>query len=468
MKKIELNMEENKRYEAIKLLVDKRGNKKRLAIELGITIRQVNRLIVGYKEYGKEFFIHGNKGRKPKNAIDEKTKELIKNLYFMKYFGANFKHYSELLEKYEDIKVSSKTIRTVFKEDFILSPKARRITKRNIKKELEQLKERTTAKKQLDIIQDKIVDAEDAPHPRRSRCKYFGEMLQMDASLHNWFGDEDTNLHIAVDDHSGIITGAYFDYQETLNGYYNILYQVLNKYGIPIMFFTDRRTVFEYKKKASSLLEEDTSTQFGYACQQLGIEIKTSSIPEAKGRVERMFKTLQSRLPIELRIANITDIAEANQFLRTYIEEFNATFALPIKHSKSVFEKQPDDENINLILAVLSKRKVDSGHSIQYNKKYYKFLDSNGVPVYYHKGTECIVIRAFDKQLFASIGDNIYALEEIPKHQSMSKEFDFEQPNHKQKKTYIPSMNHPWRKQSFNNYFKRTSPCSSESNLTFE
>ena len=217
MKKIELNKEEDKKYEAIKELVDTKGNKKRIAVELGISERQVNRLIIGYKENGKGFFIHGNKGRKPINALDERTKGLIRNLYCTKYFGANLEHYSELLEKHEGIKVSSNTIGTILKEEHILSPKARRETKKNAKKELQQLKEKATTKKESDMIQKKIADIEES-HPRRPRCKYFGEMLQMDASQKNWFGDGDSYLHIAIDDHSGNISGAYFDYQETLNG----------------------------------------------------------------------------------------------------------------------------------------------------------------------------------------------------------------------------------------------------------
>jgi hypothetical protein len=128
----------------------------------------------------------------------------------------------------------------------------------------------------------------------------------MDASVHHWFGRNKTQLHIAVDDATGAIVGAYFDTQETLNAYYHILYQILTKYGIPYMFLTDRRTVFEYKQKKSPSVEEDTFTQFGYSCKQLGIHIKTSSIPQSKGRVERMFQTLQSRLPIELRLAGIS------------------------------------------------------------------------------------------------------------------------------------------------------------------
>jgi hypothetical protein len=136
------------------------------------------------------------------------------------------------------------------------------------------------------------------------------------------------------------------------------------------MFYTDKRTVFEYRQKKLPDLEDNTFTQFGYACRQLGIEIKTTSIPQAKGRVERMFQTLQLRLPIELRLAGITTLEQANEFLKSYLKEFNAKFALSIDNTKSVFEKQPSEEKINLILAVLTERKIDSGHSIRFNKRY--------------------------------------------------------------------------------------------------
>lgn len=93
-----------------------------------------------------------------------------------------------------------------------------------------------------------MTDASDA-HSRRPRCAYFGEMLQMDASLHLWFGDCKSQLHVAIDDCTGRIVGAYFDHQETLNGYYHVLLQFLTGYGIPHMLYTDNRTVFEYKNK---------------------------------------------------------------------------------------------------------------------------------------------------------------------------------------------------------------------------
>lgn len=103
----------------------------------------------------------------------------------------------------------------------------------------------------------------------------------MDASSYQWFGGLITHLHVAIDDASGNIVGAYFDTQETLKGYYHVLHQILSKHGIPVAFLTDKRTVFEYHKKATQKMEDDTLTQFGFACHQLGIDIKTSSIPSS-------------------------------------------------------------------------------------------------------------------------------------------------------------------------------------------
>jgi len=454
MRKVDLSMDENRTYETIKKLVETNGNKKRAAQILGCTERHINRLIVGYNQKGKEFFIHGNKGRTPVNSIDETTKGLIIDLYRTKYADANLVHYSELLLKFENIKVSSSCIRKILLDEFILSPKARRKTKKNVKAYLKELQKTPLTKKEATEIFNAIIDIEDS-HPRRPRCAYVGEMLQMDASLHEWFGIEKTQLHIAVDDATGAIMGAYFDSQETLNGYYNVLYQILTQYGIPAMFFTDRRTVFEYKKKNTSSLEKDTFTQFSYACNHLGIEIKTSSVAQAKGRVERMFQTLQSRLPLEMRLANISTLEQANEFLNSYIKEFNAQFALPVNSIKSAFDVQLCDEKINLTLAILTNRVVDNGHCIKFNKTYYRPIDCNGYPVNYRKGTSCIVIKAFDNTMFLCVDEKVYALDAVPDHALTSKNFDIVPVEQKPKKRYIPPMNHPWKQASFERHLKK-------------
>jgi len=419
IRKVLLTMDENQKYEIIKKLVDSNGNKKTAALKIGCSDRHINRLIKGYKEQGKSFFVHGNRRRQPAITLPTDTKQLILDLYRNKYYDCNLTHYSELLAEKENIKVSVSTISSILRKEFILSPKAKRSTKKAVKKELKALQTVAKSKKKVAALQSSILALEDS-HPRRPRCAYFGEMLQMDASIHHWFGEAKTQLHIAVDDATGAILGAYFDEQETLNGYYHVLHQVLSNYGIPYQFFTDNRTVFEYKKKHETTVEKDTFTQFGYACKQLGIDIRTSSIAQAKGRVERMFGTLQSRLPIELRLASVSSIEEANEFLNSYIKKFNKQFALPIDSIKSVFETQPDNEKINLTLAVLSSRKIDNGSCLKYQNQYYLPVNSHGIAVHHRKGTTAMVIKAFNGELYSCIGEQVYALELLPEHKPSS------------------------------------------------
>ncbi|MBW9174067.1 ISNCY family transposase [Clostridium estertheticum] len=444
-------MNENAKYKIIKKLVDSNGNKRRASIELNCTVRHINRMIIGYKEKGKNFFIHGNRGIKPAHTLPDLTRQTIVSLYCAKYENANLTQFSELLAEFEGITVSSNTVRSILLQEFILSPKAKRATKKALQAKLIDMGKSTKSKKEASIIQNSILSIEEA-HPRRPRCAYFGEMLQMDASVHLWFGKSKCQLHIAVDDSSGAIVGAYFDAQETLNGYYHVLEQILKTYGIPYMFYTDRRTVFEYKQKKSPSIEEDTFTQFGYACKQLGIDIKTSSVPQAKGRVERMFQTLQSRLPIELRLAGVGTLEQANEFLNSYIKKFNTQFALPLNNIKSVFETQPSIEKINLTLGVLAGRKIDNGSCVKYNKEYYLPVDAKGHPVYYHKGTSGMVIKAFNNELYFCVNEKVYALELLPAHVPSSKSFDLAVAPKAPKKRYIPPMNHPWRKASFEVY----------------
>ena len=454
LRKVELTMEENNKYLTIKKLVETGGNKKRAAMYLNCSIRHINRMIKGYQQEGKSYFIHGNRGRKPVHTFNDKTRQLILDLYCTKYYDANFTHFSELLKRNEKIIASPTSVRNILMQELILSPKARRSTKKKVNAYLKTAQKNAKSQKETAKILNAIVAIEDA-HPRRPRCAYAGEMLQMDASQHHWFGTEKTYLHIAVDDATGAIMGAFFDSQETLKGYYHTLKQVLTQYGIPYMLFTDKRTVFEYKKKNISSVEEDTFTQFGYACSQLGIQIQTSSVAQAKGRVERMFQTLQSRLPLELRLAGVTNLEQANEFLNSYIKEFNAQFALPVNSIKSVFEKQPDNEKINLTLAILTSRRVDNGHCIKFNKTYYKPVDSNGYPVYYRKGTSGMVIQAFDGNMFFCVDEKVYALDAVPDHAHTSKNFDISPVQEKPTKRYIPPMNHPWRQSIFNRYLKK-------------
>ena len=454
MRKVELSLKEKLKYETIKKLIETNGNKERARIKLKLkSIRQINRLIAGYKEYGKEFFVHGNRGRKPKHALTTEFKDEIELLYNSKYFDCTYTQFTEYLAERENIFLSVAEVGQILREKYILSPRSRKKTRKNIKKQLLAQKEKAKTKKEMSKIQANIVAVEDA-HPRQPRCIYFGEEIQTDACIHLWFGKNKTALHAAIDDSTGHVVAAYFDKQETLNGYYNIYHQILTKYGIPYLFKTDKRTVFEYNKKGTTSDEDNTFTQFAYACNQLGTAIETSSVPEFKPRIERLFESFQLRLIPELRLANITTIEEANKFLPTFLDKYNSKFALYIDNTKSVFEMQPSKEKINLTLAVLSRRVVDAGHSICFKNKHYRTVNSVGTPIYFGKGTKCMVIEAFDKSLFATIEDSIFALEEIPEVQVKSKNFDEILPNIS-KKFYIPRMIHPFKRQSFEKFVEK-------------
>jgi transposase len=447
-------MAEQMEYEIIKGLVDYGGNKSRAALRLGCSRRSIDRHIAGYRAEGKAYFEHGNSGRRPSHSLDERIIADVRDFYLNKYPDANIAHFTELLQKDEHITISESAVRNILTAADILSPKAWRKTRKDLMKKLEAKIEETKSPKEAARMKAKIVAAEDA-HPRRPRCSKFGEMIQMDASLHLWFGDGKVTLHLAIDDATGIVVGAWFEEQETLRGYYHVLEQILTRYGIPFMFYTDRRTVFEYRKSGSQDTADDSFTQFGYACKQLGIQIKTTSIPQAKGRIERLNETLQSRLPVELRLKGVTTIEQANEFLPGFIANYNARFALKADSISSVFETQPSQEIIDKTLAVVTERTVDTGHSIRFENKYWRTVNKDGMPVYFYKGTKGLVIRTFSGDLFFSTDDGVFALEEIPEHERSSKNFDFKPIAQTPKARYIPAPDHPWRRAAFVAYVKK-------------
>lgn len=449
-------MDEQKKYEVIKMLVDhpQSANKNRAALNLGCTRRHINRMIVGYKKYGKEYFIHGNKGKRPAIALDDDLKAHIVELYQRKYAGANFTHFTELLTENENIHISVSCVTNILESQYILSPKATRAKKKRVKRALKAQQTQAKTKAEKKRIDSNIVAIENA-HSRRPRCTYFGELQQMDATPYEWVPGHIWHLHVAIDDATGTITGAWFDTQETLAGYYHVFEQILTNYGIPYKFLTDRRTIFTYKKKTSPTDDQDTYTQFAYTCKQLGVDLCSSSVPQAKGRVERLNQTLQSRLPVEFSLAKIKDIESANKYLAKYVKKFNKQFAHPLSAAQSVFEKSLSKEKINQMLAVLSERTIDSGHCIKFMNKFYKILDRRGKQVHYKKGTKVMVIKAFDGELFVNVNDkDTYVLEEIPVRYEKSKNFDVDYAEPKSKKKYKPPANHPWRHSSFSKFTK--------------
>lgn len=456
MRKVLLKMKEKECYDQIKKLVDTNGNKQRAAVKLGCTIRTINRKIALYKMGGKAAFVHGNRDRVPAITLPQQLKQQIIELYQHKYHDTNFAHFRDLLERFENINITYPTLYKLLKAQDILSPKAQKTTQREFaKRKRNATQPDKTVINGIIVTPQPIVALEDA-HPRQERSKYFGEVIQMDASEHIWFGKTKAHLHLAIDNATSHIVGAYFDTQETLHGYYTITKQLIENYGIPYQILTDNRTVFNYEKKGETRLEKQTLTQYGYACKILGIDLNTTSVPQAKGRVERSFGTHQSRLLNELKLQHINSIEEANNYLNKYVIQHNLQFALPYHSIKSVFEKQSKELILDHVLAVITKRVVDSGHCIRFKNKYYATYQHD-LLITLRPKTTVLVIEAFSGETYLSCDGVVYHLAEVPMHKKDSEQIDFVEPlKYKKSGQRTPSDNHHWRSKQFDDYTNKS------------
>lgn len=347
---------------------------------------------------------------------------------------------------------------TTLTDHGIISPIARKATKRRATKEKLEKENKLNNKteEEIEIIVNHEVALENS-HPRGEKPKYFGEITEMDGSIHLWFGDNKACLHLAIDKATNHVVGAYFDWQETLNGYYVVLKQILENYGIPAKFKTDNRTVFNYQSlnPDKRTTDKDVLTQFGYACKQLGIAIETTSVSQAKGLIERDNGTFQRRLVNEFKLNNITTIDEANKYLiEVFIPKFNTKFALDYKKFESVYETSPSAEKINYTLAILTPRKIDNGNAIKYKNEYYQPYENNQLKCFKPR-TESLVIKAFNGELFITIDEKIYELRKLESHKKHSEEFDSIIEEKKKKKKYVPPMTHPWKLPSFKQQIKK-------------
>jgi transposase len=359
------------------------------ALILEVTPRTIYRRTNAYVCDGIGSFSHGLKGRTPANALDIRTWNEVLMFYENKYEGYNWRHFRDMLEEREGILVSYATVYTILSDAGLRSPKAHRRHRRN-------------------------------RHPFRGRRKHFGELVQMDASKHVWFGRSYTHLHLAIDDATSQILAGFFCREETLVGYYQVFSQILRRFGVPKEFYTDRRSIFEYAKKGEGKLERDHHTQFQLAAAQLGVvRINTTSVPQAKGRIERAFGTFQDRLINEMATDQIKTIEEANEYLVGFITRHNLRFALDEEGLESAFGQRPDANQINLALAIVAQRKVQSGCIISYRNKRYFPYSVNG-HVYLPVNTEAIVIKALDDSLYVAVDKKMWPLIEHgqrhPKH----------------------------------------------------
>ena len=441
---------DEKKLEVMKMVVDGEKSISWAAAKLKRSEKTIRRYRKELLENPNADLVHKNRGREPANKTDH---ELIWHLYCTRYYGLNITYFCEKLEENESIKISEGLVRLIFKEHDEFSVKAWHRTKNELRKRLRELKKLTKQQKEV-LVQLEAEPYVRTTHPIQPRSKYFGEELQMDASIHLWFGTKKCALHTAIDDATGLIVGAWFDYQETRNGYYQITKQFLTKYGLPLLIKTDKRTVFEYKRKNEKDMAEDTMTQYQHVCQTLGIELQCSSSPQFKPRVERSYGTLQGRLPFELKEAGVTTIEEANVFLKKYIQKFNEQFAIR-KGIKSVWVKVTKDQ-IDSALVTIAKRTVDCGNGIKLNNKYYGTFDSYGNQIFIKPKTKVSVITMMNGTVYVMHDDKLLAMDIIPERQKISDMMDFDMEKPVVRKKYIPPYDSIWRITNSNLFRKKT------------
>jgi len=371
------------RYVTISRLSEGQITTEEAANSLGLSTRQILRLKKGVTEYGANALIHKNSGRKPHHAIDDSLREKIIALKESHpYQNANFQHFQELLAEYEKIKISYSALHAMLAKSGIKSPKKRR---------------RFTN------------------HRRRKRKAAEGLLVQLDASPFGWLSDgKEYHLHGGIDDATGQIVSLYLAESECLEGYFQTMYLMLELFGIPVSIYSDRHTIFFSPKKDKLSLEEQLAgkkvnlTQFGRAMGQLGIQMIPARTPQAKGRIERLWQTLQSRLTVELKYHGIKTAREANPFLREYIPRFNAHFKVETKEKESVFRPVPEGMCIDHILCVIQKRTYDRGGVFSFYHQHFQITEDKDLPRLPPRGSiEVLVSPRFG--LKARYQGNIYA-----------------------------------------------------------
>jgi len=320
------------------------------AAVLKLSTRQVKRIKKKVRLNGPGATVHGNRERKPVNAVDDKTKDLVVELKTKKYGGTNFSHFAELLAEREDIIISRPTVHRILRDAGIASPKK----KKKIR-----------------------------AHRYRKRKDCPGMIVQLDASPYRWLGGEDLNLHGAIDDASSNILGLYLCKEETLEGYFEVARQMIGGPGIPISTYSDKHTIFFSPKDKLTIedqLEGRTSanTQFSRAMSELGVSMIPAGSPQAKGRVERLWGTLQDRLIQEFSLNGIKDVESANKFMKKYIKKFNRRFSV-VPKGEPVFRKLGKAINLDYILCSKILRKLDGGSAFSYRGKYFQLVSGGKV-----------------------------------------------------------------------------------------
>ncbi len=334
-KKVTLNVKEQKRLLVLNEILAGRMTGQEAAEVLGLSLRHTRRLIAAYRKEGAAVLAHGNRGKRSHRRIPEAVEDEIIALTKGPYHDYNNCHFAEELEERHGITVSSSTVRRVRYRHGLPGPRKRRV-----------------------------------PRHRRRRERYpqAGMLLQVDGSKHDWLEGRGPwiTLHAAIDDATNEVPWAVFRKSEDATGYALLVHHISQTHGLPLALYADRHTIFQNPKEATieeQLAGLEPRSHLGQLLRSLDIHLIPARSPQAKGRVERLFGTLQDRLVKELRRADADSLDEANVVLRKYLPRYNNRFTKPPAQPGSAYRPQLSRAEANARICFTYWRTVTNDHT---------------------------------------------------------------------------------------------------------
>jgi len=317
-----------------------------------VSVRQVRRIRAAYRGRGAAALAHGNRGRRPCNGVAAEVAERVVELTRERYRGVNQQHLTELLEEEQQIRLSRSTVRRVLLRAGIRSPQTRRAPKHR---------------------------------SRRERKPREGMLLQVDGSPHDWLEGRGPRLCLvgAIDDATSHVPAAVFRRQEDIEGYFTVLRRIVTTKGVPLSLYHDKHTIFLSPKKEVDSIEgqlagERPLTQMGRALAELGITSIPADSAEAKGRIERLWRTFQDRLASELRLANAGTMEEAQEVLRRFLPRYNRRFVVPAAERESAYLPVDPDLDMATVFCLKHMRTVGKDNVVRFKSRRLQILPSHG------------------------------------------------------------------------------------------
>ena len=338
---------------------------------LNLSPRQLRRLRAAYRQTGAAALAHGNRGRRPAHATHPAVSRRVVELATSTYQGFNWQHLTEMLAEREGIELSHSTLFRILTAAGVAPVRQRRPPKHR---------------------------------SRRDRYPREGMLLQLDASPHDWLEGRGPKLSLVggVDDATSLIPWALFREQEDAQGYFQLLRQVVVTHGIPMAAYTDRHSIFWQTQDKDLTLEEQLQgrrqpTQFGRLLEELGVELILALSPQAKGRIERAWGTLQDRLTSELRLAAASTPGQAQEVLLDYLPRHNLKFAISALDADPAWIPWPPDRCLDDLFCFKYRRVVGRDNTVRFGRRVLQIpRNERGTS---HAGARVLVHQGFDGSL---------------------------------------------------------------------